>query len=70
MPLGQRVEGFEIDTMQNGTWSPFVTGSSIGNRYLFRGPSVTTGQVRVRITASPVCPAISEFGLYKQPDHD
>ncbi len=67
LPLGQRVDGFTIEFMQDGKWVQYTKGSSIGNRYLFRGPAVTTEQVRVRITGCPVCPAISEFGLYAEP---
>jgi hypothetical protein len=34
---------------------------------LWRGPAVTTSRVRLRITKAPVCPAISELALYRQP---
>jgi len=33
---------------------------------LWRGDYQTTGRVRLRLSG-PVCPAISEFGLYAEP---
>jgi alpha-L-fucosidase len=66
LPLGQRVESFTVEVMQNGAWVEFAKGSSIGNRCLLREKAVTTDQVRVKITGCPVCPAISEFGLYAE----
>lgn len=67
LPLGQRVEGFALDTWENGQWQEFASGTSIGNSRLVRGKSVTTRRVRLRITQAPVCPAISEVGLFAEP---
>jgi alpha-L-fucosidase len=66
LPLGQRVEGFALDQWQNGQWVQFTTGTSIGSCRLIRGEKITTDKVRLRITDSPVCPAISEFGLFAE----
>ena len=68
LPLGQRVEGFAIDALQNGQWQEFASGTSIGNARLVRGQSVTTTKVRLRITQAPVCAAISEVGLFTEPN--
>lgn len=67
LPLGQRIEGFALDQWQAGKWSEFAKGTSIGNLRLVRGEYVTTQKVRLRITQSPVCPALSEFGLFAEP---
>jgi alpha-L-fucosidase len=67
LPLGQRVEGFAVDVWKDGGWSEFASGTSIGNCRLVRGRAVTTSKVRLRITNAPVCPAISEFGLFLEP---
>lgn len=67
LPLGQRVERFAVDIERDGTWNEIVRGTAIGNRRLLRIETCTTTRVRFRITASPVCPAISEFGLYFNP---
>ncbi|HEY5914562.1 MAG TPA: alpha-L-fucosidase [Verrucomicrobiae bacterium] len=67
LPLGQRVEGFAVDQWQDGRWVEFGKGTSIGNRRLLRSDPVTSAKVRLRVTASQVCPALSEFGLYAEP---
>ncbi len=65
--LGQRVEAFAVDRRQGGDWEPFASGTSIGSCRLIRTPrDVTAEQVRLRITQSPVCPALSEFGLFAE----
>lgn len=66
--LGQRVEAFECDRWDSSAWKRFAQGTSIGSCRLIRTPEpVTTTKVRLRITKSPVCPALAEFGLYQQP---
>jgi len=68
LPLGQRVEAFALDQFKDGQWVEFAKGTSIGNHRLVRGEYLTTDKVRLRITQSPVCPALAEFGLYAEPD--
>lgn len=68
LPLGQRVEGFSLDKWENGQWQEFAAGTSIGNRRLVRAPAVTTQKLRLRVTKAPVCPALSEVGVYAEPD--
>jgi alpha-L-fucosidase len=65
--LGQRVEAFALDQWQNGSWQEFARGTSIGNRRLIRGKTITTEKVRLRITRAPACPAIAEVGLFAEP---
>jgi alpha-L-fucosidase len=67
LPLGQRIEEFALDQWQEGQWREFAKGTSIGNRRLLRNGKVTTNQVRLRITKAPVCPALTEIGLYAEP---
>ena len=63
--LGQRIEGFSIDVWQNNAWNEVVTGTSIGSCRLLRLPqSVVTSKLRLRVTQSPVCTALSELGLF------
>jgi alpha-L-fucosidase len=64
LPLGQRVEAFAINVWRDGRWIEFGKGTSIGNCRLLRQEPVTTSKVRLRILQAPVCPAISEFGLF------
>lgn len=65
--LGQRVEEFALDQWKDGAWVEFAKATSIGPQRLLRFEPVTTAKLRLRITKSPVCPAITEFGLFKQP---
>ena len=67
LPLGQRVDAFALDEWKDGEWTEFAHGTSIGARRLVRGAYITTNKVRLRITGAPVCPAISEVGLYAEP---
>jgi alpha-L-fucosidase len=65
--LGQRVEAFAVDVWKDGQWEPFGEGTSIGScRILHLAETVTASRVRLRITGSPVAPAIAEFGLYAE----
>jgi alpha-L-fucosidase len=66
--LGQRIEEVAIDAFENGKWEQIATATSIGGNRLIRLPtSVTAKKVRLRITKSPVCIALSDFGLYREP---
>ncbi len=65
LPLGQRVETFALDQWLDGKWTEFANGTSIGNCRLVRGEKITTDKVRLRVQA-PVCPAISEVGLFAE----
>lgn len=68
--LGQRIEGIAVDAWQNNGWQQIATATSIGANRLIRLPqNVTAIKVRLRITASPVCIALSDFGLFKEPAH-
>jgi alpha-L-fucosidase len=67
LPLGQRIEAFALDSWQDGQWAEFAKGTSIGNHRLVRSRSLTTSKVRLRITKSPVCPALAELGLFAEP---
>jgi len=63
--LGQRVASVEIDAWRDGAWSKVAGATSVGNCRLIRTDEpVTTDHVRLRITSSPVCPALSDFGLF------
>jgi alpha-L-fucosidase len=68
LPLGQRVEEFALDQWKDEQWIEFGSGTSIGNCRLVRGPTVTTSKMRLRIIKAPVCPAISEVGIFAEPD--
>jgi alpha-L-fucosidase len=65
--LGQRVEGVAVDAWVEGQWRELAKAQSVGACRLWRVPQTTATKVRVRVTQSPVCPALSDFGLYLEP---
>lgn len=68
--LGQRIESVAVDAMLSGEWKEIATATSIGANRLIRLPNnITASKVRLRITGSPVCIALSDFGLFKEPVH-
>jgi alpha-L-fucosidase len=67
LPLGQRIEAFEIDRWDKDGWKEFAKGTSIGNCRLTRSADITTTKVRLRITRAAAPPAISEIGIFSEP---
>lgn len=68
IPLGQRIESFNIQTLQNGQWKEIYAGASIGAKRLIKlEKPVQTNSLKISFKA-PVCITLSEFGLYKQSD--
>jgi alpha-L-fucosidase len=66
--LGQRVDGVSVDAWVDGAWKEVAKAESIGICRLWRVPKTTTDRVRIRVTSSPVCPALANFGLFEEPD--
>ena len=67
--LGQRVDAFAVDAWQGGAWQAVGQATSIGPCRLIRtAAKVTTNKVRLRITESAAAPALSDFGLFSEPD--
>jgi alpha-L-fucosidase len=65
--LGQRIDEFAVEFWTDGNWSRFGQGTSIGSCRIVRSEeAVTTRRVRLRVTESAVCPALSEFGLFSE----
>ena len=68
LPLGQRVDDWALDVLENGGWKEFAKGSAIGNCRLVRSKEmITTDKVRLRIAKAAACPALSEFALFAEP---
>jgi alpha-L-fucosidase len=68
LPLGQRIEGFAMDTWQDDDWHEIAHGTSVGNLRLLRVVCSPTQKIRLRITQAPVCPAIAELSLFASQD--
>ncbi|MCU0781936.1 MAG: alpha-L-fucosidase [Akkermansiaceae bacterium] len=66
--LGLRLEGVAVDAWIDGQWRELAKAEAIGQSRLWRVPATTTNKVRVRVTKSPVCPALSDFGLFLEPE--
>lgn len=67
--LGQRIEKVEIDAFINGNWATIAKTTSIGANRLVRLPNyVTASKLRIRIEESPVCIALSDVGVFKEPE--
>ncbi len=63
--LGQRVERFAVDAFQNGEWRTVAEATSLGACRICRtSGAVEADRVRLRVTQSPVSPALTEFGLF------
>jgi len=64
--LGQRIGGFSVEYWKDGAWSSFGEGTSVGACRILRSPKpISADKVRLRITESAACPALSEFALFK-----
>ncbi|RKR12056.1 alpha-L-fucosidase [Flavobacterium sp. 90] len=67
--LGQRIEKVEIDAFTNGIWKKIGEATSIGANRLVRLPNyVTTSKLRILIKESPVCIALSDIGVFREPE--
>ena len=67
LPLGQRVDSVSVETFNGQEWQPFAEATSIGSCRLLRGEPSETSKIRIHIWG-PVCPAISEAGVYLEPN--
>lgn len=70
--LGQRVEGVVVETWDapSASWTVLAKAESVGACRLWRVLKTTTGKVRLRVTKSPVAPALSDFGLFLEPEFE
>jgi alpha-L-fucosidase len=65
--LGQRIEAVEVDVMVDGAWKKIGQATSIGAcRIISFSEAIKTNKLRVRITSSPVCIALSDLGVFKK----
>ena len=66
IPLGQRVESFDIQVHTDGAWKSWGSGTktTIGHKRIILGRSVTADAVRISIRSALACPVLNGFGLY------
>ena len=67
IPLGQRVEAFEIDARSGGEWKKIAEGFTIGPRRILRTERVAADAVRVRLVKCLASPTISTVEVYNSP---
>jgi alpha-L-fucosidase len=65
--LGQRVKGFTVEALIDGTWKELTQATTIGYKRIIRFPGVRATKVRFNITGSRCCPVISNIGVYNAP---
>ncbi|UYK75804.1 alpha-L-fucosidase [Xanthomonas sacchari] len=66
LPLGVRVTRFAVDAEVDGQWQRLAEAQCIGAQRILRLDRPTAARrVRLRVLEAPVCPAISEFALFR-----
>jgi alpha-L-fucosidase len=66
LPLGARVTRFAIDAEIAGTWRTLAEHQCISAQRVIRLPApIAARRVRLRVLEAPVCPAITEFALFR-----
>ena len=67
--LGQRIEAVAIDAWVDMQWKEIGTATSIGGNRLIRLQNqIESDKVRLSILKSPVCIALTDFGLFFDPN--
>lgn len=65
---GQRVENFTLAYKDGDSWKELYRGTVIGYKRICCFDRVTSGHLKIMITQSRWCPAISSAGIYLSPD--
>lgn len=66
LPLGVRVTRFALDAEIDGQWQVLAEHECISQQRVVRLKApITPTKVRLRIVDAPVCPAITEFALFR-----
>jgi len=70
IPLGQRVESFNVEYWDNSTnrWCMLSQATTIGYKRILRFASVTTAKLRINILKSLASPVLNNLGLYFAPE--
>ena len=63
--IGQRTEKFVLEYLEGNTWKMATEGTTIGYKRLLKFKTVAAKQVRLRILAARLNPAIAEIGMYQ-----
>ncbi len=67
IPLGQRVETFEIEARVGGQWQSLAKAQTIGPRRILRTERVKADRLRVKLTKCLACPTLATIEVYNSP---
>lgn len=67
---GQRIEAFMLEAWDGRQWTPFASGTTVGNRRLLRFPAVNAGKIRLIVAGSRGQWSLMDAGLYLDPSAD
>lgn len=67
LPLGQRVDSFQLWAKLNNQWQIVANETTIGYQRILRFPTITTDSLLIKITHALQPPAIAEIGFYHAP---
>jgi len=65
IPLGQRIKSFRVEVWNNNEWKTVSEATIIGYKRILKINPVKTSKIRIEITDSKACPAISNVELYE-----
>jgi alpha-L-fucosidase len=67
LPLGQRVQQFQVEAWQQGRWQPVAAGTTIGYKRILTFPDIKVEKLRLTILAAKGSPAISTLAAFRPP---
>ena len=62
--LGQRVKSFTVEVWKDNAWQQVAAATTIGYKRILKIAPVTTGKIKINITASKACPVISNVEIF------
>jgi len=62
--IGQRIEAFRLEYMEDGIWKQFYEGTTIGYKRICCFDRIHAQYIRLNIAKSRWCPTISYIGVY------
>jgi alpha-L-fucosidase len=65
--LGQRIQEFKVDALENGEWKELISGTTVGYKVIRKFPVVRTASIRISVVKSKACPVISNLELFRAP---
>ncbi len=67
IPLGQRIDAYQVEVFVNGQWQEFSKGTVVGYRKMSTNQPVKTDKLRITISSENAVPVLNSVNLYKLP---